>query len=186
MAELHTNLYIKHADSSLHDKLGRLFKTINDKPETDYAKLEENLFLEALSINPEHGEQCVSQLLKCIKNEWSSLSEELVAESRYECHGFHCIHFVHSSSGTETLQAIVQFIGDLASGVDVRACLVGDDDPWEVFYRYENGEMVYHYYEPDWDETELPEIYQWWHQGLPASITDGFINRWLEDKHDEE
>jgi len=48
---------------------------------------------------------------------------------------------VHGSSGLETIEAVIQFIGQIAPGADVRAWLVGDDNPWEMMFRSEAGEL---------------------------------------------
>jgi hypothetical protein len=188
MSELHTNIYIKHSDSGINSKLELIFKTINDKPEPDYEKIEENLKADAVNINSENGAYLVDKLIKDIKEGNGTPSEDLIAESRDEIAGFHFLHFVHGGSGTDYIGAIIKFLGDLAPGVDVRACLVGDDDPWEIFYRYEQGKVINQYYEPDVDEAEegeLPEVYTWWHEGLPPEIKDGFINEWLEEECEE-
>jgi hypothetical protein len=45
--------------------------------------------------------------------------------------------------------------------------------------------VVSNNYAPDYDEIkadELPEVYRWWHEGLPSEIKDGFINDWLEEE----
>jgi len=75
----------------------------------------------------------------------------------------------------------VEFLGKLCSDIDVRACLTGDDDPWEFFFRWQNGTAKRAGYEPDYEEAEkdkLPDVYLWWHKGLPEGIKDGFINEW--------
>jgi len=189
MSELHTNLYIKHAEPEVNEKLGSIFKTINDKPKPDYSKIEELIKSEAITINPEKGDELASRLLEEVKSDYGTPTEDLVAESRGQIEGYYRLHFVHGGSGTDYMKSIIEFLGNLSPDVDVRACLVGDDDPWEIFYKFEQGEVIEHYYEPDYDEAqegELPELYTWWHEGLPSTIKDGFINEWLEEECEEE
>ncbi|MBU2714219.1 hypothetical protein [Zooshikella harenae] len=184
MAELHTNLYIKHHDQELNAKLTKVFKTINDKPEPNFKKTKENLLNDALAVSPDNAKELVKSLLKSVKKVYGSPSGYLVAESRQQIGDYHSYHFVHGRSGIDIIRKIIWFLGKLAPGIDVRACLVGDDDPWEIFYRFENGEVVNEYYEPDYDEAKedtLPEVYQWWHEGLPSRIKDGFINEWKNE-----
>ena len=183
MAELHTNLYFKHPNSDVQQHLVALFKTINDTPSPDFDNLLSDLRSNASAITPDAGEMRVDALLQAVKEAYGE-THDLVAESRYDIAGYHGMHFVHGSSGDDIMGGIVQFIGDIAPETDVRACLAGDDDPWEIFYRYENGRVVMKAYEPDYEEAEeeeLPDVYQWWHAGLPQDIKDGFINDWLEE-----
>ena len=184
MAELHTNLYFKHSNPETQEKLKSVFGTINDRPKPVYEDIETGLPEKATEISPDKGKELANELLSTVTNSYGSPTDDLFAESRWDKAGYHALHFVHGSSGTDIIELIVDFIGELAPGVDVRACLCGDDDPWEIFYRYENGSVKQEYFEPDEieDPDELPEVYLWWHDGLPSEIKDGFLNEWLEEE----
>lgn len=184
MAELHTTLYVQHPQQNIHTALKNLFPSINDKTEPQRDTFAADLVARAAALNPGQGQALAEALCSAVGTEWGhaiDLMNELAAETRGSRHGWHWWHFVHGSRGDDIMGAIVAFVGTLCPGVDVRACLCGDDDPWEIFYRWENGALVQQYYEPDYDETELPPVYLWWHEGLPDNIQEGFIHSWRED-----
>lgn len=188
MSELSTNLYILGRNSELSVELGKIFKTINDAGNFSSENLSYEIEKKVSTLFPDKGLALFRSFATSISNEGCSLHEALVAESRHEIEHGCCLHFVHSASGVFFINAIVKFIGSLSADIDVRACLLGDDDPWEIFYRYQDGEVVEEYCMPDheeWEDGDFPPVYCWWHEGLPESIKEGFINFWLESDEEE-
>jgi len=180
MAELHTSVYFKHPSSETNSQLKDIFQSINDSPSPDPNLIEENIVNIAKSVNVDNGESLAKNLYNSI-----DIKEDLLAESRDIESGYYTAYFVHGSEGEEIIESIIDFFGKLCPEIDARACLAGDDDPWEIFYRWETGKVKKEYFEPD-DESieggEFPDIYKWWHEGLPEEIKDGFLNEWADDE----
>ncbi len=186
MAELHTSVYFKHPDSGINKLLKDIFQSINDSSDQDPNLIEENIINIAESVNIDNGESLAKELFDSVDSK-----EDLLAESRDIVSGYYTAYFVHGSEGEEIIGNIISFLGNLCPEIDARACLAGDDDPWEIFYRWEAGKVKKEYFEPDYesiedDEFEFPDIYKWWHEGLPEEIKDGFLNEWADEDEDED
>ncbi len=157
-------------------------KSCSRKSCTYYTNLsEENIINIAKSVNTDNGESLAKNLYNSI-----GAKEDLLAEDRDIESGYYTAYFVHGSEGTEIIESIINFLGKLCPEIDARVCLAGDDDPWEIFYRWEAGKVKKEYFEPDDEdvEDEFPDVYKWWHEGLPEEIKDGFLNEWAEDDED--
>jgi hypothetical protein len=188
MAENHSNVYIAHTDASTQKKLSSIFQTLNDIPRPDLKKIEETLILSSEDLLTVSGSKFALELIHSVKNNDGIPANDLRAESKQEINGYCSYHFVHGENGEKIITAIIQFIGDIAPKADVRAWLVGDDDPWEVLFRYESGAVNSKKYEPSIEERNmesLPSEYVWWHKDLPSEISEGFINEWKSLEDDE-
>lgn len=178
MSEQTTKLYIKHPDIEVHRKLHTIFKTINDEPKPNHEEVEKNLLACALEISTINGDQAYSRLIKNINGAFGKPSEDLIAEARGAIGGYNIFRFVHGNAGLEIIKLILEFLLELSAEIDARACLRGDDEPCEFFFKIENGKVLQQYYEPDdgyEDEGEQPHAYTWWHEGLPEEINEGLL-----------
>jgi hypothetical protein len=183
MSELHTNLYFKHPDPETHEQLKNIVQSINDAPSPTFESAKDEMLHIAKIARGDEGVSIVNALLDLIDE------EDLMAESRGTQSGYYTSHFVHGSAGDEVIGKIIKVLGELYPEIDARACLAGDDDPWEIFYRWEGGKVKQSYFEPDEEEMEdgeRPQVYQWWHEGMPEDIKDGFLNEWDDYEEDED
>ena len=133
MSELSTNLYIMGRNSELPVELGKIFKTINDAGSISSENISCEIEKKVSILFPDRGRALYRTFATSISNESCSLHEALVAESRHEIEHGCCLHFVHGASGVVFINAIVKFIGSLSAEIDVRACLLGDDDPSQKY-----------------------------------------------------
>ncbi len=174
MAELSTNLYFKHPDADIHNMLQTLFKSGN---ESDIIRI-------AKSLNTGKGESLAKYLIDYVDRFHDIVPEWCDTKSGY------CIcTFTHGSEGDEWIEAIIEFLGKLCSGIDVRACLAGDDEPYEIFYRLINRTVKRQDYSPEFEEAkkdDLPGVYKWWHDGLPDNIKEGWLNDWQDEDGNED
>lgn len=181
MSEQTTRIYIKHPNQEIQKKLHTIFQTISDEANPAIEEIEKHLLNCAIEISPANGEEAHSQLIKNISGAFGKPSEDLVAEARGTIAGYNTFSFVHGNVGLEVIRSILEFLFKLSPEIDARACLRGDDDPYEFFFKIENGKVIEQYYEPDDDyedesEGELPHVYTWWHEGLPKEINEGLLH----------
>lgn len=171
MAELHSNLYYKHADSGVMQQLDTLFKKIEGD--------EQRFRALCLELNPGQGEELAQKLLDVVDNlEW-----DLHAESLSRVAGYSVLHFVHGSAGDDIVGSVVAFLYRLLPDIHAQAWGCGDDDPWEYWFKYEDGELVREDDEPFMGEDDEIQatIYAWWHKDMPKEIKEGFLNEEYED-----
>jgi hypothetical protein len=167
--ELHSNIYYRHPNLHIIEKLDRLFK--------DHHGDQDKFIAAAIELNPEQGQEFAEDLLDTIDN----VEFDLGPESISTIDNYSVAHFVHGSSGDEFIEAIVLFLKSLLPEIDVRAWGCGDDDPWEFWFKFEGDELVREddepFNDPEDDEEIKSSIYTWWHQGLPEKIKEGFLNQ---------
>nr|WP_298147171.1 hypothetical protein [uncultured Pseudomonas sp.] len=178
MSEQTTRLYIKHPDQEIQKKLYTIFKTINDEQKPSGEETEKDLLACALEISPANANKAYSQLLKNICDAFGKPSDDLIAEAKGATAGYNTFRFVHGSVGLDVIRSILEFLFELSPEIDARACLRGDDEPCEFFFKIDNGKVLDQYYEPDdgyEDEGEMPHAYIWWHEGLPEEINEGLL-----------
>ena len=181
MSEQTTRIYIKHPNQEIQKKLHRIFKTINDESNLALEGAEKQLLNCAIEISPTNGSEAYSQLITNINDAFGKPSEDLIAETRDTIAGYNTYRFVHGNAGMGVIRSILEFLFKLSPEIDARACLRGDDDPYELFFKIENGKVIEQYYEPyddyeDESEGELPYAYTWWHEGLPKEINEGLLH----------
>lgn len=173
MAELHCNVYYKHNDAETHHLIRELVDGENDDDRYQIAE----------KINPEKGRELLEAFDTALKETYL---EDLTSESTHSIEGYWCSHLVQGSSGAYVTGRLVKLLNELCPGTTAQAWGCGDDDPWEFWFKYENGRVIRCDYEPyedeDSDHKAYNTIYRWWHEGLPAGITEGF----LHDVEDEE
>ena len=172
MAELHSNLYYKHGDAEVMRMLDALFREVTG---------DEQRFTEICrSLNPERGEELAQGMFDLVDD----VDCDLSAESLSRIAGYSVLHFVHGSAGDEIVGSIVGFLYRLVPGIHAQAWGCGDDDPWEFWFKYQDGEVVREDDEPfmgDDDEEIRDTIYKWWHEGMPEEIREGFLNQENEE-----
>ncbi len=180
MAELHSNIYFRHGDERVHGLLHNLFAVADlnsplriEGEEAQRKALEEI----AEAVSPGQGAALMGELLDEFRTEFR---DQFGSESIWESAGYWVAHFVNGSGGDEIAGRVIGFLHQLCPSVDARAWGCGDDDPWEYWFRYEDGVVVRRDDEPFMDEEEdleiLASIYAWWHEGMPATIREGFLN----------
>ncbi len=166
--ELHSNLYYKHSDVNIINKLDFLFTQHQG---------EESLFLQAAAaINADEGAALAQDLLDLV----DSVEFDLGPESVFRTAGYSVAHFVHGSAGDEFIEAILLFLKSLLPEIHAQAWGCGDDDPWEFWFKFEDGELIRKddepFNDPDDDEQIKASVYVWWHQDMPEEIREGFLN----------
>jgi NAD-dependent DNA ligase len=176
MAELHSNIYYKHEEPEIMSLLDSLFF----ESRGDTVKISK--LCEAL--NPEIGVALSEVLLDFVDDP----EHDLDAESLDKTEGYSVCHFVHGSAGDEIVGKIIETLYSLCPEIHAQAWGCGDDDPWEFWFKYENGSVKREDDEPEMDEEEDEEIkntvYKWWHESMPDSIREGFLNEIdIEDEY---
>jgi NAD-dependent DNA ligase len=179
MAELHSNIYYKHSKPEIMQKLDSLF--------SDCEGDENNLIRIATQINQDDGAEFARDLLSKVEEP----EYDIDAESLEKVDGYSVAHLVHGSAGDEVVKNIIKFLYALIPDIHAQAWGCGDDDPWEFWLKYENNSLVRKDDEPFIDEDDDQEIlntvYAWWHETMPAAISEGLLNEDreidLEDEH---
>lgn len=166
--ELHSNLYFKHPNPEIMNKLDRLFQEHQGNAE---------IFKQiAITINPTEGEEFAQDLIDQI----DQVEYDLGPESLYRFEGYSIAHFVHGSSGDEFMEAILNFLKSLVPDIHTQAWGCGDDDPWEFWFKFEGDELIREddepFNDPDEDQQIQSSIYAWWHKDMPKEIQEGFLN----------
>lgn len=172
MAELHSNLYYKHGDAEVMRKLDALFL----EAQGDEQRIKEI----CKSLAPEDGEYLAQEIIDAVDD----VECDLGAESLSKIAGYSLLHFVHGSAGDDIVGSIVDFLYQLVPDIHAQAWGCGDDDPWEFWFKYENGEVLREDDEPfmgDDDEEIKSTIYAWWHKDMPKEIREGFLNEEQEE-----
>lgn len=168
MAELHSNVYYTHEDPEVMKLLDSFFYESEGDTKKMTALCE--------SINPEKGRALSNLLINYVDEP----QYELSAESLDKIDGYSVCHFVHGSSGDDIVGKIIETLYCLCPDIHAQAWGCGDDDPWEFWFKYENGSVRREDDEPEMDEDEDEEIkntiYKWWHESMPGSIREGFLN----------
>lgn len=180
--ELSTNIFLHHQDKKAQQKLENLINSWANTEICKQANFNEHLFEDAKNIAPSLAEGAVKRFFLALQ-EANFEPRDLHTERTGHIADYYYFNYTHGSNGIEIVEAILQFLLDLAPALDIRAYLRGDDDPWERFYRCESGIVRSTDYEPSFEEAEddeLPDEYQWWHEGLPTEIKAGFIHSWKQ------
>ncbi len=169
MAEIYVNVYFRHENPETHAELVRLFE-MGERGFDDDA-----LVRLAGAINPDKGEGIAKAFLHDLRDRTREMFDfEEVADIA----GYCCAGGTYGGSGDRFAGRCVRFLYNLCPGIDARAWGMGDDDPWEFWFKHENGHLVRHDAEPfDGHDNRIKgTIYRWWHDGLPAAIKEGMLN----------
>ena len=176
MAELHSNIYFKHNDSKIMELLDSLFYESKGDIEKISSLCE--------TINPSKGVALSKELISFVDEP----QHDLDAESIDKIDKYSVCHFVHGSGGDDIVGKIIEFLYSLCPEIHAQAWGCGDDDPWEYWFKFENGSIKREDDEPEMDEDEdegiKDTIYAWWHESMPDSIKEGFLNEIdIEDEY---
>ena len=167
MAELHSNIYFKHDDSITMDLLDSLFYEADGDIDKFSSYCE--------SINPTNGAALSKGLVSFVDEP----EYDLGAESLNKIGGYSVCHFVHGSAGDEIIGEIIKFLYSLCPDIHAQAWGCGDDDPWEFWFKFENGSIKRKDDEPEMDQEEdekiINTIYAWWHESMPGTIKEGLL-----------
>lgn len=83
------------------------------------------------------------------------------------------------SSWDSDITFLANYIKDKFDTKEFYAYLVGDDDPWEVFGKYEDNKFIFKTcFDGDKKSITKP-IYDWWHHGLPEGISEGLDEKYI-------
>ncbi|MFQ3262259.1 hypothetical protein [Reinekea sp.] len=176
MAELHSNLYVKHADPKIHALFQQLFSALGQSPEllVDIAE----------QINVDDGQGIMTTFLESAAKEYG----EIYPESVWATQGYHAMHLVSGSSGDYLTGALVKLFADLDPSCESLGWGCGDDDPWEFWFKWDAERVIRKDDQPyEGDDQRIKDtIYRWWHEGLPEEFLEGFLNNDEDDEEDEE
>lgn len=197
MAELHSNLFFKHKDKTIHNLFCSLVEIcdLNHINKIDNESEQLTKFIDICTqINPDQGASLAKDFIK--------YNDGYGSESTWEAdEGYQGAHFVDGSSGDDNIGDLVFFFYSLSNDLHVQAWGCGDDDPWEFWFKVEDGELVRKDDEPEYgepftgtaydeegdsEEVDLKPIYDWWHKDLPDGIKQGFCNEDEDDEEEEE
>lgn len=128
--EIHSHIYYKHPDPQVTAQFDQLFSKVNSN-ETDFLTI-------SASINSESGKELAQELIETV----DSVAHDLGTEALQYVEGYSIAHFCHGSAGDEFVEMIVQFIQDLSPDIHVQAWASGDDDPWEFWIKFKDGELI--------------------------------------------
>ena len=179
MAEIRISVYFKHDDSGIQKGLMKLFEMSGDGNDDTFRQSFADL---ASKISPEKGEAIAGSFLTDMGKK---LLEGFYFEDVTDQHGFGCATTTCGGNGDQFAGRIVRFLNRLCPGVQAQAWGMGDDDPWEFWFKHENGRLVRHEDEPfnGYDARIRGTIYRWWHADLPAGIREGMLS---SDEYGEE
>ncbi len=153
--ELQTFLTIKHSDTNVFKLLKTLFckkhiMTSGGSSTMEPEIIEAHLLSVVQSINADKGKDLLVSLIEETDDieefiaescEWNAPDDEFIAS------------FIHGGDGQNIIEAMVYFLGNLCSGIDVNASLSGDG--FAIIYTWENNKVEQEYIdqeEEDWDE----------------------------------
>ncbi|MES9858770.1 MAG: BRCT domain-containing protein [Sedimenticola sp.] len=172
MAELHSNIYFKHKDPKVMSLLDSLFYESKGN--------EEKISSICETLSPPNGTVLSKELIGFVDEP----QHDLDAESLEKNEGYSVCHFVHGSAGDDIVGKIIEFLYSLCPEIHAQAWGCGDDDPWEYWFKFEGGALKRKDDEPlmdeddeDGEDEEIKNtIYAWWHETMPESIKEGFLN----------
>jgi hypothetical protein len=172
MAEMYINVYFRHDDPEMHAKLVRLFEQGNASGDDASRRA----FIDIASeINPEQGEGIATAFLNDLRDK---ILEMFGFEDISDISGFCCASTTCGGGGDRYAARCVKLLYHLCPGIQAQAWGMGDDDPWEFWFKHVDGHLVRHDDEPfDGNDNRIKgTIYRWWHEGLPAAIKEGMLN----------
>ena len=74
--------------------------------------------------------------------------DDFGSENIWEDSGYSVSHWVGGSGGDEMQNDLMHFIYNLCPDIHAQSWGCGDDDPWEFWFKYENGQVLHWYDEP--------------------------------------
>ena len=167
MAELLCRIYVRQPKAPD----AKLLRTLFDGESA-------NQFIEiSEALNPDHGKKLAIAFL-----EQEERLEELQVERYRNIASFAVWQLILGLGGPSIVEETVTFLNELLSGSGAWAYLRGDDDPWEIWYKIENGQLILEEVDATAEESRkevVDTIYAWWHSGLPRSICEGY---WVESR----
>ena len=173
------NLYVKSSSSIEHHKLAALTAVINEFGGQEWSVIRPKVEPIVQDISPKNAQQLLDELIANFDELGYGAEDfrlEPVGNSEY-------LEFttLFGSPGPELAPSIIGFFGGLSATIDARGYLVGDDDPWEMFIRFIDGEVAEQEYTPfengeDDAEALKSGVYAWWHEGLPDNIQEGHLH----------
>lgn len=182
MAEIYVNVYFKHDDPDIHSKLVKLF----EQEDADCDEASSQAFVDIASeINPELGEGIAKAFLHDLRDK---TREMFGFEDISRLSGFCCAGGTRGGNGDKFASRCVKLLYHLCPGIQALAWGMGDDDPWEFWFKHVDDRLVRHDDEPfdGYDNRIKGTIYRWWHEGLPATIKEGMLNDEDYDGEDDD
>lgn len=182
MAEMSVNVYFKHNDPDTHRQLVQLFEHADPDGDDECAKAFVDL---ATKLNPDRGKGIVEAFLHDLRDR---IREMFGFEDVADVSGFCVAGGIRGGSGDKFAGRCVKFLYHLCPDVQALAWGMGDDDPWEFWFKHVDGRLVRHDDEPfnGYDNRIRGTIYRWWHEGLPDAIREGMLNDEDFDAEDDD
>ena len=161
MAETHNSLYLKIPKSVDLESVRALFNSQREEEFLETSRL----------LNPEQGPNLIRQLLGDVG------IENLLTGGAERKGALVIVHFTFGYDGQQVLEKVIFFVKQILPSIKIWAYFIGDDDPWEIFFKEENNVVINEEVYPDEDDAEnvIKTIYAWWHKGLPKSICRGYL-----------
>ena len=178
MSEIHSNLYIKNPNKSIHSRLKELLaiSDLNSNQRVVDVKERKNKFIEiATSINPENGKILALELFDLFEEEYYfDFGSETISDNS----GYCVSHWVNGSEGFDIQEGLMYFFSSLDSETHAQSWSCGDDDPFECWLKIESGVLKQTCDEPysERDEYIYGTAYHWWHSDMPSTIKEGHLN----------
>jgi hypothetical protein len=172
MSETSYKIFLKHDKKRLNSQIIKLIELAfalesgeNIPNNTDI----ENLLVK---IKPSFENKQILEL----KNELIEISPTFSELSND--YGYLIIDGYLGAEQEDDMGAILYVFHSISPTIDARMHIRGDDEPWEMFYRIEDGIIAGEGFEPynGLDEVAVRHgVYAWWHKDLPIEIAEGFL-----------
>lgn len=174
MSEISVVVYFKHDDKTRQKQLLGLCN-LHESLEGDTFSESFIALCEEISGRESAGGEIGRSYLQSLQND---IREEFYPESVETIAGYGAVSFLCGGGGDRFAGRTVRFIDSLCPGIHVLAWGMGDDDPWEFWFKREGGNTIRHDDEPfDGNDKRIyGTIYRWWHEGLPEKIKEGMLN----------
>ncbi|MGB5518623.1 MAG: BRCT domain-containing protein [Gammaproteobacteria bacterium] len=190
MAEMSFTLYVKSTIPDKQERLDQLIDIIGEQGGEDWTIIRPMMKNIISEIARENADRLLDELINSLNTDGYGAEDfTLDYPGKYQKSGYLAFNMLFGSTGPENTRAVVKLFGGLDESVDARGYLIGDEDPWEVFYRQIEDEILMKECVPDEDfdaDCEALEtgVYAWWHKGLPSDINEGYLNdNDLDDVH---
>lgn len=171
MAEIHGEVFIHVESEAKRDLLRQLFSV----PGTCDDWAQKFIGISA-ALNAEKGKALAEAFLETPEFD---ADYNLCVENVEERDAVLAVNHTFGSEGDEAIGEVVSFVHQLCPDAMVRGWGCGDDDPWEFWFKPENGEIVREddspFEDEDMDREIFDTIYRWWNESVPGSIKPGLL-----------
>ena len=167
MSEIWSQLFVRHAKANKHKQIVKLLRLC---AETGQGAHDEALKVVGV-INGRIDDQAAQSLVADLRVQLASGAADTIA-------GFAVYQGRVGSDVASHVESLLGALRSISYDVDARVYACGDDDPWELFARVDDGVVVTEQFEPDSGKDEVAlrrGVYAWWHHGLDAEVQQGYL-----------